>query len=149
MSAAGTPPPPLICILAFNGSNQLAVRQLGQVTLGIDFGACVELPQRIDVIRDLIRTEVKRAFPSSGQVTLRGNLLHKGPLAENPTAVAFGAESLSVWPANSLELSHNSVVSVCSSKVMCSTVLKATHCRPRQNLPPSWMRVVRRPSCQS
>lgn len=29
MSAAGTPPPPLVCILAFNGSNQLAVRQLG------------------------------------------------------------------------------------------------------------------------
>lgn len=51
----------------------LAVRQLGQVALGIDFGACVELPQRIDVIRDLIRTEVKRAFPSSGQVTLRGS----------------------------------------------------------------------------
>ena len=29
MSAAGTPPPSLVCILAFNGSNQLAVRQLG------------------------------------------------------------------------------------------------------------------------
>ncbi|WP_310564279.1 hypothetical protein [Hydrogenophaga sp.] len=49
-------------------------------------------------------------FPDGGQVTLRGNLLHKGPLAENPTAVAFGAESMSVWPANTLELSHNTVV---------------------------------------
>jgi 4-hydroxy-3-methylbut-2-enyl diphosphate reductase len=29
MSAASTPPPSLVCILAFNGSNQLAVRQLG------------------------------------------------------------------------------------------------------------------------
>jgi len=49
-------------------------------------------------------------FPDGGQVTLRGNLLHKGPLAENPTAVAFGAESLSAWPTNTLELSHNTVV---------------------------------------
>lgn len=49
-------------------------------------------------------------FPDGGQVVLRGNLLHKGPLAENPTAVAFGAESLSAWPANTLELSHNSIV---------------------------------------
>ena len=46
---------------------------MGQVTLGIDFGACFELPQRSDVIRDLIREEVRRAFPSSGQVTLRGS----------------------------------------------------------------------------
>jgi hypothetical protein len=49
-------------------------------------------------------------FPDGGQVTLRGNLLHKGPLAENPTAVAFGAESLQVWPGNTLALSHNTIV---------------------------------------
>ena len=49
-------------------------------------------------------------FPDGGQVTLRGNLLHKGPLAENPTAVAFGAESMSAWPVNTLELSHNTLV---------------------------------------
>lgn len=49
-------------------------------------------------------------FPDGGQVTLRGNLLHKGPLADNPTAVAFGAESMLVWPSNTLELSHNSIV---------------------------------------
>lgn len=49
-------------------------------------------------------------FPDGGQVTLRGNLLHKGPLADNPTAVAFGAESMSAWPTNTLELSHNTVV---------------------------------------
>lgn len=49
-------------------------------------------------------------FPDGGQVTLRGNLLHKGPLADNPTAVAFGAESMSAWPVNTLELSHNTLV---------------------------------------
>lgn len=49
-------------------------------------------------------------FPDGGQVTLRGNLLHKGPLAENPTAVAFGAESMGAWPTHSLELSHNTIV---------------------------------------
>lgn len=49
-------------------------------------------------------------FPDGGQVTLRGNLLHKGPLADNPTAVAFGAESMSAWPTNALELSHNTLV---------------------------------------
>lgn len=49
-------------------------------------------------------------FPDGGLVTLRGNLLHKGPLADNPTAVAFGAESMSAWPVNTLELSHNTLV---------------------------------------
>lgn len=49
-------------------------------------------------------------FPDGGQVTLRGNLLHKGPLADNPTAVAFGAESMSAWPTNTLELRHNTLV---------------------------------------
>ena len=49
----------------------LAVRQLGKVDLGIDFGACMELPQRIDQVREMIRTEVRRSFPASGKVTLR------------------------------------------------------------------------------
>lgn len=49
----------------------LAVRMMGQVTLGIDFGACQELPQRIDEITENIRQEVRRAFPSSGKATLR------------------------------------------------------------------------------
>lgn len=49
-------------------------------------------------------------FPDGGQVTLRGNLLHKGPLAENPTAVAFGAERLGLWPVDTLTLSHNTLV---------------------------------------
>ena len=49
-------------------------------------------------------------FPDGGQVMLRGNLLHKGPLAENPTAIAYGAESMAAWPTNTLALSHNTVV---------------------------------------
>lgn len=49
----------------------LAVRQLGKVDLGIDFGACFELPQRIDEVREMIRAEVRRSFPSSGKLTLR------------------------------------------------------------------------------
>lgn len=51
----------------------LAARQLGTVDLAVDFGACFELPQRIDEVKEMIRAEVKRAFPSSGQVTLRGD----------------------------------------------------------------------------
>lgn len=49
----------------------LAVRQLGKVDLGIDFGTCMELPQRIDEVREMIRTQVQRSFPASGKVTLR------------------------------------------------------------------------------
>lgn len=49
----------------------LAVRQLGKVELGIDFEACMELPQRIDQVREMIRAEVRRSFPDSGKVTLR------------------------------------------------------------------------------
>jgi len=48
-------------------------------------------------------------FPSGGAVYLRGNLFHKGPHADNPTAIAFGAEGLR-WTANTLELVHNTVV---------------------------------------
>jgi hypothetical protein len=48
--------------------------------------------------------------PNGGVVYLRGNLLHKGPNAENSTAVSFGAEGLG-WTANSLVMVHNTVVS--------------------------------------
>jgi len=47
--------------------------------------------------------------PDGGRVFLRGNLLHKGPRADNPNAIAFGAEAL-FWPDNALEMVHNSVV---------------------------------------
>lgn len=48
-------------------------------------------------------------FPNGGVVYVRGNLLHKGPNAENSTAIAFGAEGLK-WPLNTVELVHNTVV---------------------------------------
>jgi len=48
-------------------------------------------------------------FPNGGVVFLRGNLFHKGPNAENWTAISFGAEGLK-WGTNTLELVHNTVV---------------------------------------
>lgn len=48
-------------------------------------------------------------FPNGGAVTLRGNLLQKGPMAQNATAVSFGAEGLT-WPTNTLSLTHDTIV---------------------------------------
>ncbi len=48
-------------------------------------------------------------FPNGGSVYLRGNLFHKGPKAENETAIAYGAEGLS-GAANTLEMVHNTIV---------------------------------------
>ena len=48
-------------------------------------------------------------FPNGGTVYLRGNLFHKGPKAENDTAIAYGAEGLK-WGANAFELIHNTIV---------------------------------------
>lgn len=48
-------------------------------------------------------------FPNGGVVTLRGNAFQKGPLAQNPSAISFGAEGLT-WPLNTLALVHNTVV---------------------------------------
>jgi hypothetical protein len=48
-------------------------------------------------------------FPNGGIVYLRGNLFHKGPLAENSTAIAYGAEGLAAT-TNTLEMVHNTVV---------------------------------------
>lgn len=47
-------------------------------------------------------------FPNGGRVVMRGNLLHKGPNAQNPSAISFGAEGLTN-PTNTLELTHNTV----------------------------------------
>lgn len=53
-------------------------------------------------------------FPNGGDVFLRGNLIQKGPNADNSTLVSFGAEGISVWPTNALELRHNTLVSTYS-----------------------------------
>jgi hypothetical protein len=47
--------------------------------------------------------------PDGGVVTLRGNLMHKGPRADNAIAVAFGAEGLK-WTDNRLTMVHNTLV---------------------------------------
>jgi hypothetical protein len=48
-------------------------------------------------------------FPNGGVVYMRGNLLHKGPNADNSIAVAYGQEGLNK-PINTLEMVHNTVV---------------------------------------
>ncbi len=48
-------------------------------------------------------------FPDGGVVYMRGNLLHKGPKAENTTAVAYGAER-NMWTTNTVTLIHNTLV---------------------------------------
>lgn len=48
-------------------------------------------------------------FPDGGNVRLRGNLFHKGPKAQNSTAISYGAER-STWSYNRLVLRHNTVV---------------------------------------
>ncbi len=47
-------------------------------------------------------------FPNGGKVVLKGNLFHKGPNAENSSAIAYGAEGLSN-PTNTLEVVHNTM----------------------------------------
>ena len=48
-------------------------------------------------------------FPDGGLVVLRGNLFHKGPRAQNPHAIAYGAEGLK-HPLNTLTMLHNTIV---------------------------------------
>jgi hypothetical protein len=48
-------------------------------------------------------------FPDGGIVFLRGNLLHKGPNADNTTSIAYGAER-NIWSTNTVTLIHNTVV---------------------------------------
>jgi len=48
-------------------------------------------------------------FPDGGVVFMRGNLLHKGPRADNTTAVSFGAEK-NTWTTNTVTMTHNTVV---------------------------------------
>ncbi|WP_164886868.1 right-handed parallel beta-helix repeat-containing protein [Piscinibacter defluvii] len=49
-------------------------------------------------------------FPDGGRVLLRGNLLHKGPKADNPRAIAFGAEGLKGDGDHLLTMVHNTLV---------------------------------------
>ena len=47
-------------------------------------------------------------FPNGGRVYLRGNQFHKGPQADNPNAISYGAEGLTN-PTNTFEAVHNTV----------------------------------------
>jgi len=48
-------------------------------------------------------------FPDGGIVFMRGNLLHKGPKADNTTAIAYGEER-NMWPTNTVTMTHNTIV---------------------------------------
>ena len=73
-------------------------------------------------------------FPSGGAVTLRGNLFQKGPKADNPNAIAFGAENLSTWATNTLEMVHNTVVITRSGGSFVSAPAGTQSVRLRANL---------------
>ena len=47
-------------------------------------------------------------FAEGGGVVLRGNLLHKGPKAQNPSAISYGSEGFT-HATNTLELTHNTM----------------------------------------
>jgi hypothetical protein len=49
-------------------------------------------------------------FPNGGLVFMRGNLIHKGPNADNTTSVAYGFER-NTWPVNTVTLIHNTFAS--------------------------------------
>ncbi len=47
-------------------------------------------------------------FAEGGRVVLRGNLFHKGPAAQNPSAISYGSEGFT-HTTNTLELTHNTM----------------------------------------
>lgn len=47
-------------------------------------------------------------FANGGRVVLRGNLFHKGPNAQNPSAISYGSEGFA-YATNTLDLTHNTV----------------------------------------
>lgn len=47
-------------------------------------------------------------FPDGGVVFMRGNLLHKGPNADNSISVAYGFER-NLWSSNTVTLIHNTL----------------------------------------
>lgn len=72
-------------------------------------------------------------FPNGGRVYLRGNMLHKGPMADNGTAVAHGLEGFR-WTTNSLEMVHNTVVMTKSGGAFVSVPAGAQSVRLTANL---------------
>src|SRR5262249_13210502 len=59
-------------------------------------------------------------FPNGGLVYLRGNLLQKGPMADNSTSIAYNEEKGNggvFWPVNTVTLVHNTLVTTFGSGV--------------------------------
>lgn len=55
--------------------------------------------------------------PDGGIVYLRGNLIQKGPNADNSISVAYGAESLNAGTTHTLTMIHNTLVSTRNSGI--------------------------------
>ncbi|MEW6691168.1 MAG: hypothetical protein AB1452_18990, partial [Pseudomonadota bacterium] len=72
-------------------------------------------------------------FPEGGVVYLRGNLFHKGPNADNATAIAFGAEGIT-WPVNTVEMVHNTLVMTWSGGTFLSAPGNTQSVRMTANL---------------
>lgn len=64
---------------------------------------------------------------------LRGNLIQKGPLAQNSHVIAFAAEGVK-WSTNSLEMVHNTVVSTRSGGVFIYAPATTQAVTPTANL---------------
>jgi hypothetical protein len=72
-------------------------------------------------------------FPNGGDVLLRGNLVQKGPKADNANGIAFGLEGLT-QPVNRLALVHNTLVSTRSGGAFLSVAALAQSVRLTANL---------------
>jgi hypothetical protein len=72
-------------------------------------------------------------FPNGGHVLLRGNLVQKGPRADNSNGIAFGLEGLT-QPVNRLALVHNTLVTTRSRGAFLSVAAGAQSVRLTANL---------------
>jgi hypothetical protein len=72
-------------------------------------------------------------FPNGGKVFLRGNLYQKGPNADNPNAISYGAEGLSN-ATKTLEMVHNTVAITRSGGAFISVANGTTSVKLTANL---------------
>lgn len=72
-------------------------------------------------------------FPNGGDVLLRGNLVQKGPRADNSNGIAFGLEGLS-QPVNRLALVHNTLVTTRARGAFLSVAAGAQSVRLSANI---------------
>jgi len=72
--------------------------------------------------------------PNGGTVVLRGNMLQKGPRADNSTVINYGSEGLRSGYTHTLELIHNTVVSTYSGGAFLAIVPGVTSVTLTANL---------------